>query len=51
MGYICASSFAEAQSGNPMLNKLESRLDVYKEAFRSGDYTRVASLVSPKYDK
>jgi hypothetical protein len=30
-----------------MLEKLESRLNTYKEAFRSGDYARAASLVSP----
>jgi hypothetical protein len=29
------------------LEKLESRLNAYKEAFRSGDYARAASLVSP----
>jgi hypothetical protein len=46
---VCACTFssAEAQPGNPMLEKLESRLNAYKEAFRSGDYTRAASLVSP----
>ena len=45
--YICIFSSAEAQPGNSMLEKLESRLNTYKEAFRSGDYTRAASLVSP----
>jgi len=45
--YICTFSSAEAQPGNSKLEKLESRLNAYKEAFRSGDYTRAASLVSP----
>jgi hypothetical protein len=45
--YICTFSSADAQSGNSMLEKLEARLDAYKEAFRSGDYTSAASLVSP----
>jgi hypothetical protein len=44
---ICVCSSAEAQPGNAMLEKLESRLNAYKEAFRSGDYTRAAALVSP----
>jgi hypothetical protein len=44
---ICVCSSAEAQPGNSMLEKLESRLNAYKEAFRSGDYTRAAALVSP----
>jgi hypothetical protein len=30
-----------------MLEKLESRLNAYKDAFRAGDYTRAASMVSP----
>jgi len=30
-----------------MLKKLEARLDAYKKAFRSGDYTGAASMVSP----
>jgi len=30
-----------------MLKKLEARLDAYKKAFRSGNYTGAASLVSP----
>ena len=47
LGYICIFSFAEAQPDNTMLEKLESRLNTYKEAFKSGDYTRAASLVSP----
>ncbi|MHC4269021.1 MAG: hypothetical protein ACYSTS_11205 [Planctomycetota bacterium] len=45
--YICTFSFAEEQPDKPMLKKLELRLDTYKDAFRSGDYTRAASLVSP----
>ncbi len=45
--YICVCSSAEAQPGNSMLEKLESRLSAYKDAFRSNDYTRAASLVSP----
>ena len=44
---ICTFSSAEAQPGNPMLEKLESQLDAYKEAFRSGDYIKAASMVSP----
>ncbi len=44
---ICTFSSAEAQPDNAMLEKLESRLDAYKDAYRSGDYTRAASLVSP----
>lgn len=44
---ICVCSSAEAQQGNSMLEKLESRLNAYKDAFRSGDYTRAAALVSP----
>ncbi|MFV1977662.1 MAG: hypothetical protein ACC651_18120 [Candidatus Scalindua sp.] len=44
---ICVCSSAEAQPGNSMLEKLESRLNEYKDAFRSGDYTRAAALVSP----
>jgi hypothetical protein len=46
---VCACTFssAEAQPDNPMLEKLESRLDAYKDAFKSGDYTGAASLVSP----
>ena len=43
----CTFSSAEAQPGNSMMEKLESRLNTYKEAFRSGDYTRAASMVSP----
>lgn len=45
--YICIFSSAEAQPDNTMLEKLESRLNTYKEAFRSGYYTKAASLVSP----
>ncbi len=45
--YICIFSFAEAQPGNSMLEKLESRLNTYKDAFRSGDYARAAFMVSP----
>jgi hypothetical protein len=45
--YICTLSFTEAQPGNLMLEKLESRLNAYKDAFMSGDYTRAASFVSP----
>ena len=44
---ICVCSSAEAQPGNAMLEKLDSRLNTYKDAFRSGDYTRAASMVSP----
>ena len=47
LAYICTFSSAEAQPGNSKLEKLESRLNTYKEAFRSGDYYRAASLVSP----
>ena len=45
--WACTFSSAGAQHGNSMLEKLEARLDVYREAFRSGDYTGAASLVSP----
>jgi hypothetical protein len=45
--YICVCSSAEAQPGNAMLEKLESRISAYKDTFRSGDYTRAASFVSP----
>ena len=45
--FSCAFSSAGAQSVSSRLEKLESRLDAYKEAFRSGDYTRAASMVSP----
>ena len=41
------SALQGAQPGNSMLEKLESRLSVYKDVFRSGDYTRAASMVSP----
>jgi len=44
---ICVCSSAEAQQGNSMLEKLESRLNAYRDVFRSGDYTRAAALVSP----
>ncbi|KHE90453.1 MAG: hypothetical protein K8F52_13080 [Candidatus Scalindua rubra] len=46
---VCISilSSAEAQLGNSKLEKLESGLNAYKESFRSGDYTRAASMVSP----
>ncbi len=47
LAHICTFSFAETQPGNSMLEKLESRLDAYKEAFRSGDYASAASFVSP----
>ncbi len=46
--YICTFSFAEAQPGSSMLKNLEARLDAYKDAFMSGDYTGAASMVSPK---
>lgn len=49
--YICTFSFANAQPGNLIMEKLESRLSAYKEAFRSGDYVRAASLVSPNMIK
>jgi len=45
--WACTFSSAEEQPGNPMLKNLEARLDAYKDAFRSGDYTGAASLVSP----
>ena len=45
---ICVCSSAEVQQGNAMLEKLESTLNAYKDAFRAGDYTRAAALVSPK---
>ncbi len=45
--YICVFSSAEAQPGNAMSEKLEARLSAYKDAFRSNDYTRAASMVSP----
>ncbi len=45
--YICIFSSAEAQPGNLMLERLESRLNAYKDAFRSNDYTGAASFVSP----
>jgi hypothetical protein len=47
LAYICTFSSAEARPDNSMLEKLESRLNAYKEALRSGDYIRAASLVSP----
>ena len=45
--YSCTFSSAGTQPGNSMLKNIEARLDAYKEAFRSGDYTRAASMVSP----
>ncbi len=45
--HICIFSSAAAQPGNSMLEKLETRLSAYKDAFRSGDYARAASFVSP----
>ena len=47
LAYVCTLSSAGAQPGNSMLKKLEARLNAYKEAFRSGDYTGAASMVSP----
>ncbi len=46
---VCTYTFssAGAQPGSSGLENLEARLDAYKEAFRSGDYTRAASMVSP----
>ncbi len=49
--YICTFSSANAQPGNSMMEKLELRLNAYKEAFRSGDYVSAASLVSPNMIK
>lgn len=43
----CTFSSAEAEPGSSRLENLEARLDAYKDAFKSGDYTRAASLVSP----
>ena len=43
----CTFSAAGAQSVSSRLENLEARLDAYKDAFRSGDYTGAASLVSP----
>jgi len=45
--YTSTFSSAEAQPGSSRLENLEERLDAYKDAFRSGDYTRAASMVSP----
>ncbi len=45
--YTCTFSSSGAQPGNSMLEKLEARLSAYKDAFRSGDYARAASMVSP----
>lgn len=45
--YSCTFSSAGAQPDNSMLEKLEARLDAYKDAFRSGDYFVAASMVSP----
>jgi hypothetical protein len=44
---MCICGSADAQPGNSMLEKLESRLNAYRDVFRSGDYTRAAALVSP----
>ncbi len=44
---ICAIGLAEEQPVKSMLKELESRLDTYKNAFRSGDYTTAASCVAP----
>jgi hypothetical protein len=44
---MCICGSADAQPGNSMLEKLESRLNAYKDAFRAGDYTKAASMVSP----
>ena len=49
--YICTFSFANAQPGNLILEKLESRLSAYKEVFRSGDYVIAAAIVSPNMIK
>ncbi|MBT3881559.1 MAG: hypothetical protein HON76_17630 [Candidatus Scalindua sp.] len=49
--YICTFNSANAQPGNLIMEKLESRLSAYKEAFRSGDYVSAASLVSPNMIK
>ena len=43
----CTFSYVRAQPGSSKLENLEARLDAYKDAFRSGDYTGAASLVSP----
>ncbi|MBC8550479.1 MAG: hypothetical protein H8D23_12610 [Candidatus Brocadiales bacterium] len=47
LAYTCTLSSAGAQPGNSKLDNLKTRLDAYKEAFKSGDYTRAASLVLP----
>ncbi len=46
---VCTYTFsaAEAQTGSSKLENLEARLNVYKDAFRSGDYTKAASFISP----
>ncbi len=44
---ICVCSSVRAQHGNSMLEKLEARLSAYKDAFRSKDYVKAASFVSP----
>ncbi len=47
LAYTCIFCSAEAQRGSSGLENLEARLDAYKDAFRSGDYTGTASMVSP----
>ncbi len=47
LAYSCTFSSAEEQPGSSKLENLEARLDAYKDAFRSGDFTGAASLVSP----
>jgi len=42
---VCNSG--EAQYDNSILEKLEARLSAYKDTFRSKDYARAASFVSP----
>ncbi len=44
---ICVCSSVRAQYGDSVLGKLESRLGAYKDAFRSKDYVKAASFVSP----
>ena len=49
--FICAFGSAWAQHVSSRLEKLEARLDAYKDAFRSGDYASAASMVSPNMIK
>ena len=44
---IYSSVSGETKPNNAMLEKLESRLGAYKDAFRSKDYVKAASFVSP----